>query len=412
MEESLEKKQASIHILHGCPIEEIPKLCKKLKVNHVYTNRDYEPYAVDRDHKVAAALEEQDVNFSTYKDTGFFEQGEIETKTGGPYKVYTPYKNRWYEKFNEQDGALSDYKPKLKNLAELENKNSITQLDWHKKLGFKRTEPSLKAGTKEAKRRLTLFGNDIQDYNEARDFPAMEKTSNMSPYIRHGNLSVRDLLRAGMEGKSNGHKIWTSEVIWREFYQQILAEFPHVRKGAFRKEYDSIKWAGGKKEFDAWTQGQTGYPLVDAAMRCLNETGLMHNRLRMVVASFLCKTLLVNWQKGEAYFAEKLLDFDLAANNGGWQWSASSGTDAQPYFRIFNPYSQSAKFDKEGEYIKKWCPELSGFKGKKIHDPSTADMIEQSEANCTIGVDYPFPVVNYKEKREEALAMYKKALKS
>jgi deoxyribodipyrimidine photo-lyase len=213
-----------------------------------------------------------------------------------------------------------------------------------------------------------------------------------------------------MADQSGGHRTWTSEIIWREFYQQILAEFPHVKRGAFKEQYNAIKWIGGKKEFDAWTKGMTGFPLVDAAMRCLNETGMMHNRLRMVVASFLCKTLLVNWQKGEAYFAEKLLDFDLAANNGGWQWSASSGTDAQPYFRIFNPYSQSEKFDKEGVYIKRWCPELAGFSSKKIHNPSSADMLEQAQAGCTIGADYPYPVVNYQEKRVQALEMYKTAL--
>ena len=213
-----------------------------------------------------------------------------------------------------------------------------------------------------------------------------------------------------MESKSQGHKTWTSEIIWREFYQGILDKFPHVEKKCFKPEYDDIKWIGGKKEFEAWKNGQTGFPLVDAAMRCINETGMMHNRLRMVVASFLCKTLLVNWKKGEEYFALKLLDFDLAANNGGWQWSASTGTDAQPYFRIFNPYSQSKKFDPKSEFIRKWCPELAGFNDKLIHDPSGADMLEQNEANCQIGQDYPHPVVNYKEKRDQALDMYKKGL--
>lgn len=411
MEEELKKYEASINILAGNPIEEIPKLCKKLNIEQVYTNRDYEPYATARDQRVKKALEEMGIIFCDYKDTVFFEKGEIKTKTDAPYKVFTPYKNKWYEKFVEINETLSDYKPNLKKLAENDNKNSITRKDWHKALGFTVMPPTLKAGTKEAKKRMKTFEKNIELYDEARDFPAMDKTSNISPYIRHGNISVRDLLRKGMSGKSNGHRIWTSEVIWREFYQQILAEFPHVKKGAFKQEYDDIKWIGGKKEFDAWKEGRTGYPLVDAAMRCLNETGMMHNRLRMVVASFLCKTLLVNWKKGEAYFAEKLLDFDLAANNGGWQWSASSGTDAQPYFRIFNPYSQSEKFDKDGIFIKKWCPELAGFSAKKIHNPSLADMLEQTEAGCTIGVDYPFPVVDYKQKRAQALEMYKSALK-
>lgn len=411
IEEKLQEKGSSLLIRHGDPTEEIPKLAKSLKVDALYYNRDYEPYAKKRDKKVSETLEEAGVALHNFKDSVLFEGHEILTQKGDIYKVFTPFKRMWYEKFMAMGGEVPTYKVSLKNIAKLDNKDNILKKDWHKALGFKVSEPPFKGGTSEAKKRLKKFQDYIKDYEEARNFPAQDKTSNISAYIRHGMVSVRDLLRTGMDGKTNGHLTWTSEVIWREFYQGILANFPHVEKKSFKPDYDAIEWRGGKKEFDAWKNGMTGYPLVDASMRCLNATGLMHNRLRMVVASFLCKTLLVDWKKGEKYFALKLLDFDLAANNGGWQWSASTGTDAQPYFRIFNPYSQSTKFDPEGAFIKQWCPELSNFPKKLLHDPSQADMLQQSEANCTLGVDYPFPVVDYKMKRNEALEMYKTALK-
>lgn len=410
MEEKLLEKGSSLLIRHGDPTSEIPLLCKELKVDALYFNKDYEPYAKKRDLAVSIACESQEIKVTALKDTVFFEGSEILTKKGEIYKVFTPFKRAWYERFGNQGGNISEYKVNLKNLAPIQNTESLLKTDWHKRLGFTREDVILKAGTIAAKKRLKVFNDYIVDYDEARNFPAMDKTSNISPYIRHGMISVRDLLRCGMDGKTNGHLIWTSEIIWREFYQGILDNFPHVEKKSFKPAYDAIKWHGKKRELDAWIQGMTGYPLVDASMRCLNATGMMHNRLRMVVASFLCKTLLVDWKKGEKYFALKLLDFDLAANNGGWQWSASTGTDAQPYFRIFNPYSQSTKFDPEGEFIKRWCPELKGFSKSLLHDPSQADMLEQADAKCTLGVDYPYPVVNYKEKRMEALAMYKEAL--
>jgi deoxyribodipyrimidine photo-lyase len=410
LEEKLLEKNSSLLIRHGDPTSEIPKLCEELKIDALYFNKDYEPYAKKRDQVVSKKCEDIEVSVLSFKDTVFFEGNEILNKKGEIYKVFTPFKRAWYERFANHGCNISEYKVSLKNLAPIKNKESILKTDWFKRLGFSKEDLALEAGTLAAKKRLKVFADYIRVYDEARNFPAMEKTSNISPYIRHGMISVRDLLRSGMDGKSSGHLTWTSEIIWREFYQGILDNFPHVEKKCFKPAYDAIKWKGKKKELDAWKEGMTGYPLVDASMRCLNATGMMHNRLRMVVASFLCKTLLVDWKKGEEYFALKLLDFDLAANNGGWQWSASTGTDAQPYFRIFNPYSQSTKFDPEGEFIKKWCPELSGFNKKLIHDPSQADMLQQVDANCTLGVDYPYPVVNYKAKRMEALAMYKEAL--
>lgn len=408
--QDLSKHQSDIHILHGDPTEEVPKLFKKLKCDALYLNRDYEPYAQKRDETVHKEIKNQGGSCKIFKDIVFYEKGEILNKQGEVYKVFTPYKKAWLEKFNDTyGGVVPQFKVNLKNLAKVTDlKKSIKDHDWHKTLGFKKDSALLTGGVKEAKKHLKEFKKVIEDYEKARDFPAMKGTSHLSPYIRFGMISIRELLKVGIEG---GHKVWTSELIWREFYQMILSQFPHVEKKSYRPEYDNIKWRGKKKEFEAWKEGMTGFPLIDASMRCFKETGMMHNRLRMVVASFLCKTLLVDWKKGEEYFAQKLLDFDLAANNGGWQWCSSSGTDAQPYFRIFNPTTQSEKFDPDAEFIKEWCPELKGFSKKKIHAPWNADMIEQSEASCTIGEDYPCPVVDYKEKRHEALEMYKEGLK-
>lgn len=409
IEEQLNKVGSTLWLSYGDPAKEIAKLVKKLKIERLYYNHDYEPYAKTRDKKVIEALSCEVFHF---KDTVVFEGGEILTNKGEIYKVFTPYKRSWYERLAQQDKQLPLYKvSKKKFVREDNNKNSILKTDWHKKLGFIPTKNLLSGGQAAAQKKLKEFESLIMDYEQARDFPTPEveqgRTSNLSPYIRHGNLSIRDMFRSAFAGTTSGHQTWASELIWREFYMTIVDQFPHVAKKTFRPEYEDIKWRGGKKELEAWKSGQTGYPLVDAAMRCLNSTGMMHNRLRMVVASFLCKTLLVDWKKGERYFALKLLDFDLAANNGGWQWSSSTGTDAQPYFRIFNPYSQSEKFDKEGQFIKRWCPELSHFNSKLIHNPSLADMIQQSEAGCTLGVDYPHPIVDYKAKRAEALEMYK-----
>lgn len=393
MEESLNKKGSSLIILHGKPEEEIPKLADKLGALSVYCNRDYEPYAKARDEKVMKALAEKRIAFHQYKDSVMYEGLEVKTGSGTPYKVFTPYKNNWLHQFSEAGREVPDYKCALKNLHEFKNPDSITNKDWYKKLGFKTNPALLTGGTKEAEKRLKKFLTRISDYKEDRNFPAIEGTSLLSAYIRFGNISVRDMIRASLEEKSNGASTWLSEIIWRDFYQMILDQFPHVTEGAFRPEYDKIKWAGSDAHFKKWCEGETGFPLVDAAMRCFNETGMMHNRLRMVVASFLVKILMVDWKKGEKYFAEKLLDFDLAANNGGWQWSASTGCDAQPWFRIFNPYTQSEKFDPKGEFIREWCPELQSLSNKEIHRPEKA-------------VGYPKPIVSYELNRQKALKMY------
>lgn len=397
------ESKVGIHVVYGDPLEEIPKLFKKLKIDRLYFNRDYEPYALKRDKKIMSLVKD----VQSFKDSVFFEPHEVLKGDGTPYTVFTPYKRRWLEAFIGQGRNVSNYKVKKKKIND-RNKSLGPKL--LKKMGFTQTENILKGGSSEALKILKSFDKKMDSYHETRDFPYLEGTSNLSTYIRHGCLSVRDMIRLSESGQNQGRETWLSEVIWREFYHMILAQFPHVSKKEFKPKYEGIPWSGGAKEFKAWKEGKTGFPIVDAAMRCLNETGMMPNRLRMVVASFLCKTLLLDWRKGEKYFAEKLLDFDLAANNGGWQWSASTGCDAQPYFRIFNPYSQSTKFDGEGVFIRRWCPELKGFSNKKIHNPAETDMLEQAEADCVVGKDYPFPVVDYSRNRQKALSMYKKAL--
>ncbi|AUN98708.1 deoxyribodipyrimidine photolyase [Bacteriovorax stolpii] len=407
IESVLNKHGSSLIVRYGNPVEEIPKIIEDFKIEALFFNRDYEPYAKERDQKVEKDLFKKGIHVFNYKDHVFFEKKEVLNGQQEIYKVFTPYKNKWLEIFHAQESRVPEYKGDLKKLAPYKNSKNILEHNWYYDICFVETESALKGGALEAQRRLKDFKNRIEDYKTARDVPSIDGTSLLSPYIRMGNLSIRDMIRASIEKKSEGHQTWLSEIIWRDFYQMILDAYPGVDTHCFRTEYDQIKWLGKKEDFEKWCNGETGYPLVDAAMRCLNTTGMMHNRLRMVVASFLTKTLLIDWRWGERYFAEKLLDYDMAANNGGWQWSASTGVDAQPYFRIFNPYNQSEKFDPKGDYIKMWCPELAGFSSKTIHHPHDSTPLEQAAAGCFVGKDYPHPIVAYKEQRERALSMYK-----
>lgn len=412
MEQTFIKYGSSLEIRYGKPQQEILDFCKKNNISDVYVNKDYEPAAKKRDEEVFNILKEEKINLHFHIDSVVFEAASTLKDDGTPYKVFTPYMRKWMSVLNQYGGEVAIHSPVLKKLATRENKRSIINIDWMKEIGFIKSPPYFKAGTVAAKNQLKEFSKKISEYGKMRDFPAADGTSNMSVYIRHGNISVRDMVRAGMHGNTDGHHKWLAEVIWREFYQYILDQFPHVTKGSFKPQYDEIKWQGSSSELEAWKKGETGFPIVDSAMRCLKATGTMPNRLRMVVASFLCKTLLIDWRKGEEWFAAKLLDFDLAANNGGWQWSASSGVDAQPYFRIFNPYSQSEKFDQHGEFIKTWCPELSNIEGKYIHAPHTMSPMDQQLCGCVIGEDYPAPIVDYSKKRMQALEMYKEAVKT
>ena len=395
IEGEVQKHGSSIVIRYGKPEIEIPKLASELKVTRVFSNRDYEPYAKERDTKVEKALKKISIGFEQFKDTVFFEKHEVLSNTGSIYKVFTPYKNKWIESFEQNDRNVPNYKCKLKNLRSFKNPKNILKHDWFKEIGMTKNPALLPGGTKEALKRLKKFQTHIENYAEDRNFPAISGTSLLSVYLRHGNISVRDMLRMATTENSDGAKTWVSEIIWRDFYQMILDVYPRVTKGAFKPEYDQIKFLGSPSYFKAWCEGRTGFPIIDAAMRCLNQTGMMHNRLRMVVASFLCKTLLIDWKKGEEYFAQELLDFDLAANNGGWQWSASTGSDSQPYFRIFNPYNQSEKFDDEGKFIREWVPELALLSSKEIHRPTKES-----------APDYPQAIVSYEMNRNRCLSMY------
>ena len=396
LEQKLQAKGSTLLIRYGRPEDEIPRLAVDLKVSAVFCNRDYEPYAKNRDSQVEKALKSRGIAFHQFKDSVVFEKSEVLNGAGAVFKVFTPYKNKWLETFEAQDKVIADYKCVLKNLIPLKEKKNVLDHDWYRDIGFVKNPSMFPGGEKAGLKRLKSFADSLDDYEEQRNFPALPGTSYLSVYIRFGAISVRDMLRLATSSRTSGAKTWLSEIIWRDFYQMILDAYPHVADQAYRPEYEKIRWLGKEEHFKAWCEGRTGFPIVDAAMRCLNQTGTMHNRLRMIVASFLCKILLVDYKKGEAYFARKLLDFDLAANNGGWQWSSSSGTDAQPYFRIFNPYTQSEKFDAEGTFIKKWCPELKDLGPKDIHRPDLPLMSH----------GYPEPIVEYEKNRERALLMY------
>ncbi|MCX7801304.1 MAG: hypothetical protein N2109_13310, partial [Fimbriimonadales bacterium] len=301
---------------------------------------------------------------------------------------------------------LAEREPDLGRLAPLRELEGLGLEDWSlARIGFLPAEVAVEPGESAAARRFEAFLRRIDRYGELRDFPAADGVSNLSPHFRFGTLSVRRAAREAMARGTEGARKWLLELIWREFYQAILWRFPHVGGRAFRPELDGVEWPGGDEEFAAWCEGRTGYPIVDAAMRCLRQTGQMHNRLRMVAASFLTKDLLVDWRRGEAWFARWLLDFELASNNGGWQWAASTGCDAQPYFRIFNPVLQSRKFDARGEFLRRWCPELAGFPDESIHAPWEASEMEQRLAGCVIGRDYPAPIVDHATQKARAVAL-------
>ncbi|HMT02556.1 MAG TPA: deoxyribodipyrimidine photo-lyase [Burkholderiales bacterium] len=386
IKKKLKKFNADLIIEYGDPKILIPKIAKKVNANKVYANEDYEPYAISRDKAVEKKLKSSKKELILFKDHLIFAKQEILNKENKPYVVYTHYKNMWLSQLNETFLHECPSKKHLNNLLKLKL-SSNTYLKHISKFNLKSIMPSGEIG---ALKRLKHFLKDIESYKKTRDFPELDQTSHLGVDLRFGTISIRKLVSIALEEKSVGSKTWLNELIWREFFSQILYNFPYVVKEPFRKQYSKIKYKNNKKWFEAWCNGETGYPIVDAGMRQLNSTGFMHNRVRMICASFLTKDLLIDWRWGERYLAEKLIDYELASNNGNWQWCASTGCDAQPYFRIFNPLLQSKKFDKKGIYIKKYVPELDKLSEKDIHAPYLSKTLP-----LTLGKDYPYPIVTH-----------------
>ncbi len=408
------KAGAGLIVRHGVASDEIVDLAKALKAQAVFAARDYEPMALARDALVRDALEPSGCAFVTCKDQVIFEGREILTQSGTPYGVFTPYKNNWLSHVSHEHLATHDCQPLADRLSERrpEDQHPVPTLS---AIGFEPSNLSqikIPTGEPGGQALFEVFFDRMDDYHATRDFPAVKGPSYLGVHLRFGTVAIRQLVRIALQRQATGSPgaaVWLSELVWRDFYFAILANFPQVATHAFKPEYDAIQWESGPQAnamFAAWCNGQTGYPLVDAAMAQINQTGYMHNRLRMVVGSFLVKDLGIDWRWGERYFAEKLNDFDLSANNGGWQWVASSGCDAQPYFRIFNPISQSEKFDPQGKFIRRYLPQLAKLSDKAIHAPWLAKPLELQAAGVVLGTHYPMPIVMHDQARARTLARY------
>ena len=371
MQEQLVSMGSSLSVFYSTPLEAFNQILSKYKVEKVFANHDYEQYAIDRDAQINDLLHQYNASLHTFKDQVIFEKDEVLKDDGKPYTVFTPYSNKWKSRLTAFYLKAYPTEKYFKNWY----KQVPSPLPSLESIGFKAVDKPFPS------KDLNLAV--VAKYKEQRNFPAIKGTSQLGVHLRFGTVSIREIARLSKDKSET----FLNELIWRDFYHSILWQFPHVRRGeAFKKEYERIEWVNNEADFSKWCAGKTGYPIVDAGMRELNETGYMHNRVRMVVASFLTKHLLIDWRWGELYFAQKLLDFDYAANNGGWQWAAGSGCDAAPYFRIFNPTLQTEKFDKDLKYIRKWIPELDSF-------------------------DYPQPIINHELARKRVLEVYSKALK-
>lgn len=364
----LNRTGSSLYVLKDDPVNVWKKLITSFDINEVYINKDYEPYAIDRDNRINILLNQHNIALKKYKDQVIFEENEIVKSDRNPYTIFTPYKNRWLQKLQSEP---------LKCTTE----TAIQYRNFHK---FNFPFPSLKdIGFKESPIKVKPYDlSVISEYHKFRDLPAADKTSYLSAHLRFGTVSISNLVRISLPQ----NKVFLSELIWREFFMQILFHYPKVVTESFRTKYENILWRNNEKEFDRWCMGETGYPIVDAGMRQLNQTGFMHNRVRMITAGFLCKHLLIDWRWGEAYFAQKLLDYELSSNNGNWQWASGTGCDATPYFRIFNPWIQQEKFDPDRVYVSKWVPEY----GKST---------------------YPEPLVKHDFARRRALDAFKAGLR-
>lgn len=401
-------------VRHGRAPDEIARLARALHVQAVYANHDDEPAAHERDAKVRGLLADAGIALHTSKDHVIFERSEVLTAAGAPYSVFTPYRNAWLKKlepFFVRAYPVDRYAASLADVPEGIG-GALPALE---AIGFRPTnlhELKIGTGTRGGRETWADFQQRINDYAKARDFPAVKGPSYLSVHLRFGTLSIRELARVAWErtqAGSDGARTWLSELIWRDFYHQVLHHHPHVVASSFRPEFDKVRWEHGKHAdalFAAWCEGRTGYPLIDAAMAQLNQTGYLHNRLRMVTASFLTKDLGIDWRRGERYFAQALNDYDLASNNGGWQWAASTGCDAQPWFRIFNPVTQSQRFDPQGRFIRRYLPQLTGLPDALVHAPWKARPVDLAEANVVLGRDYPAPIVDHDEARRRTLERF------
>ena len=416
---ALTHDRARLLVRHGRGGDELVKLARQLGVQAVYANHDDEPFALERDARVRGQLADAGIALHTSKDHVLFERSELLTVSGKPYTVFTPYKNAWLKKlepFVVKGYPVERYADALAPPAD----GMADEMPTLASLGFAPSnlqELQMPVGSAGARQLLADFAQRIDAYADARDFPAVKGPSYLSVHLRFGTISVRELAEMACRridateqpARRDGAATWLSELVWRDFYHQILHHYPHVAGASFRPEYDKIRWEHGKhadEAFVAWCEGRTGYPLVDAAMAQINQSGYMHNRLRMIVASFLVKDLGIDWRRGERYFATHLNDFDLAANNGGWQWAASTGCDAQPYFRIFNPVSQSRRFDAQGKFIRRYLPQLAKLPDELIHAPWEARPIDLQSAGITLGRDYPEPLVQHDAARVKTLERY------
>lgn len=364
------KYDSGLAVYHDSPVNAFTTILENFEVEAVLTNHDYEPYAERRDNQVYDLFEQEYIEFNSFKDQVLFEKNEVVKDDGDPYVVYTPYMKKWKQTLGGHLPEPYAIEPYGNNFLKIDKLPfpALEALGFHRS-GIEVPEYDLSSGM-------------IRDYEKTRNFPAKDGTSHIGPHLRFGTVGIRKVYQKALAEKN---ETFLNELIWREFFMQILWHYPHTQKESFKKKYDRIPWRNNEEEFDRWCQGRTGYPLVDAGMRELNQTGYMHNRVRMLVASFLCKHLLIDWRWGEAYFAEKLLDYEMSSNVGNWQWAAGSGVDAAPYFRIFNPITQVSKFDKDHQYIKKWVPEYDSD-------------------------EYVTPIVAHKEARERCLETYKEAL--
>ncbi|WP_107878396.1 cryptochrome/photolyase family protein [Neisseria animaloris] len=408
LQTALTEKNVPLHILHGNAETEIPKLARQLNAAAVICAEDYEPQAIERDNRIWRTLDTAGCELVRVDDQVVLPKAAVMTHNGLPYTVFTPYKTAWLQTYVQRFGTWQPADD-WATLAALqtglpESANTIPPAPTPDILGFDYRSTMFKGGETAAQRQLGQFLTHIDSYHLTRDFPAKKGTSQLSPYISSGLLSPRHLVYLARQADNEGASVWLKELIWREFFRQFLYHHPQAAQESFRAEYRDIVWENNAGWFERWKAGQTGYPIIDAAMRQLKNTGWMHNRMRMVTACFLVKDLLIDPRWGEAWFAEQLVDYDLAANNGGWQWAASTGCDAQPYFRIFNPVLQSQKFDPDGKFIRRHIPELAHLNKEIIHAPWLV-----KENIDTHG--YPAPIANHAEQREKALALFKNRTK-